>query len=109
MHVTRFNDAEPYAAANHFEMTAMRLQGGDASALEDFWVGLSTFLPGGGASWGSSPTAKVYMVLTGHVSVKFADKEIELGPNDSLYLEPNEERSVLNKRNVAATMVVIST
>lgn len=109
MKVTLFKDAEPYAAKNHFEMTAMRLQGGDASPLEDFWVGMSTFLPGGGADWGSSPTGKVYMVITGHVSVKFNDQEIELGPNDSLYLEPNEERSVLNKRNEAATMIVVST
>lgn len=109
MQVTRFDAAKPYNAKNHFAMTAMRLQGGDTTDCEDFWVGLSTFLPGGGADWGGSPTGKVYVVVSGHVTVKNANEEIELGPMDSIYLEPNEERSVLNKRNQAATMLVVST
>lgn len=108
MHVTKFDTAKPYDAKNHFAMTAMRLQGGDVSPVEDFWVGLSTFLPGGGADWGASPTVKVYVVVTGHVTVKTATEEVELGPMDSITLDPNEERSVLNKSNHAATMLVVS-
>lgn len=108
MQVTRFDTAKPYDAKNHFGMTAMRLQGEGVSDSKDFWVGLSTFLPGGGADWGSSPTGKVYVVIEGHVSVKNADEEVELGPMDSLYLLPGEERSVLNKTNKAATMIVVS-
>lgn len=108
MQVTRFNTAKPYDAKNHFAMTAMRLQGGGITDCEDFWVGLSTFLPGGGADWGSAPTGKVYVVVEGHVSVKTADEEIELGPMDSVFIAPNEERSVLNKTNKAATMIVVS-
>ena len=109
MQVTRFDKAKPYDAKNHFAMTAIRLQGGDATDSEDFWVGHSTFLPGGGTEWGSSPTSKVYVVIDGYMSVKTAKEEVELGPMDSIYLEPNEERSILNKRNQVALMLVIST
>lgn len=108
MHVTRFDTAKPYDAKNHFAMTAMRLQGGEASPLDDFWVGLSTFLPGGGADWGSSPTPKVYVVVEGHVTVKTETEEVELGPMDSIALDADEARSVLNKSNRAATMLVVS-
>ena len=108
MQVTRFDTAKPYAAAKHFDMSAMRLQGGDVSDSKDFWVGFSTFLPGGGAEWGSSPTGKVYVIIEGSVSVKTAKDEVELGPMDSVYIPPNEERSVLNKTNRAATMIVVS-
>lgn len=108
MHVTKFDTAKPYDTRGHFAMTAMRLQGGDISDCKDFWVGLSTFLPAGGAEWDSSPTEKVYVVVTGEVHVKFKDKEVVLGPMDSLYIEPNEERSLVNKSNHVATMLVVS-
>lgn len=108
MQVTKFKSAKAYDAAKHFAMTAMRLQGGDVTDSQDFWVGLSTFLPGGGAEWGSSPTGKVYVVIEGTVSVKNSTEEVDLGPMDSVYIPPNEERSVLNKTNFAATMLVVS-
>ena len=108
MQVTRFDMAKPYDAKNHFDMTAMRLQGIDATDCEDFWVGHSTFLPGGGTEWGSSPTSKVYVIVDGYMSVKTDNEEVELGPMDSIYLEPNEERSIQNKRDQVATMLVIS-
>ena len=49
MKVTRFEDAKPYAAPNHFEMRSLRLQGFEAGGPEKFWTGMSHFLPGGGA------------------------------------------------------------
>ncbi|MGC6499958.1 MAG: cupin domain-containing protein [Henriciella sp.] len=108
MQVTLFDTAVPYDAAKHFDMTAMRLQGGDVTDSKDFWVGLSTFLPGGGAEWGSSPTGKVYVVVEGRITVTTKDDEAELGPMDSVFIAANEERSVLNKTNRAATMIVVS-
>ena len=108
MQVTKFDSAKPYDARGHFGMTAMRLQGGDITECADFWVGLSTFLPGGGAEWGSGPTGKVYVVVEGAVTVKTETDEVELGPMDSVFIEPNEKRSVLNQSNHAATMLVVS-
>jgi len=108
MRVTKAESANAYEAAKHFGMTAMRLQGGDASECEAFWVGLSTFLPGGGAEWSASPTEKVYVVVEGAVTVKTEGGEAELGPLDSCYLAPNEGRSVVNRSHRPAIMIVIS-
>ncbi len=108
LQVTRFNDAKPYDAKKHFGMTAMRLQGGGVSDLEDYWVGFSTFLPGGGAEKSSAPTAKVYVVLDGEITVTTAEGDTVLGKFDSCYLPPNTERSIENKTNNAVQMLVIS-
>ena len=49
MHITRHAQAAPYNALGHFNMVGLRLQGMEASPSQHFWVGLSTFLPQGGA------------------------------------------------------------
>lgn len=108
MTVKRFDDAKPYSVGGHFDMVAMLLQGKDATPLESFWVGMSTFLPGGGAEWGSADNSKVYVVIEGTMTVKDNDGEFELGPNDSLYLKPGYEREIINKTNYPVRMLVIS-
>lgn len=108
LEVTRFNDAKAYEARNHFAMSAMRLQGQGVSNLEDYWVGFSTFLPGGGADKGSAPTGKVYVVLDGEITVTTAEGDTVLGKYDSCYLPPNLERAILNTTNHPAQMLVIS-
>jgi hypothetical protein len=50
---------KPYGAAKHFNMTAMRLQGKEESGLQKFWMGLSYFLPGGGAEWAYEDTRSI--------------------------------------------------
>ena len=56
-------DCKPYDAAKHFNMTAIRLQGKEESGTQKFWMGMSHFLPGGGADYDESPTEKIYFVL----------------------------------------------
>lgn len=100
----------PYDAPNHFKMTAMRLMGKEESGSQKFWMGMSHFLPGGGADYDyeTSPTEKVYFVLEGEVVVYTKDKEkIVLKKNDSLFIGPNEGRSVMNETNMPASMLVI--
>ena len=54
-------DLKPYNAPGHFNMVAMRIHGKEETGAEKFWIGVSTFLPGGGAAWDeSSPQEKVY-------------------------------------------------
>ena len=108
MKVTRWKEAKQYAAKGHFGMVAFRLQGGDASQTQNFWVGLSQFLPAGGAEKGASPSEKVYVVLEGEVTIVTKDGEMVLGPLDSCLLAANEERSVANRSNNIARMLVIS-
>ena len=49
MHIKRFDDAEPYTAPNHFACHGLRLQGFEEGGPTNQWVGLSQFLPAGGA------------------------------------------------------------
>ena len=103
----RLEQVKPYEAAKHFNMTALRLHGKEETGSQKFWVGLSHFLPGGGAEYSESPTEKVYFVLEGEVTVKTKEEETTLGPWDSVYIAPNEGREILNKTNKPASMLVI--
>lgn len=107
MKVTRFAEARPYDAPNHYEMRALRLQGFELGGPELFWTGLSHFLPGGGAGPDASPLEKVYVVLAGEVTVRTADQEVVLGPKDSCCIPGGEIREVKNLGNDIATMLVV--
>jgi uncharacterized cupin superfamily protein len=107
MEVTRLADAMPYEAPKHFDMRGLRLQGFDASGAENFWVGLSNFLPGGGAELDATPLEKVYVVVDGEVVVKTDDGETKLRRYDSCRLAPGEARSLVNDTNLPALMLVI--
>jgi quercetin dioxygenase-like cupin family protein len=107
MKAMKFSDVKEYQAAKHFKMTAHRLQGKEETGVSKFWLGLSHFLPGGGAEFDASPTEKVYFVLEGEVTVKTQKEEIVLKPWDSVYIGPNEGREVINKTNMPASMLVI--
>jgi mannose-6-phosphate isomerase-like protein (cupin superfamily) len=107
MQVTRLHEARAYDAPKHVEACTLRLQGFDASDARRFWVGLSHFLPGGGAEWDATPLEKVYVVLDGEVTVTTRDGDVTLGPLDSCYLAPGEGRSVVNPGNRPASMLVV--
>jgi mannose-6-phosphate isomerase-like protein (cupin superfamily) len=105
------SQVKPYSAMKHFNMAALRLQGKEESGLQKFWMGVSYFLPGGGAEWAyeDNPSEKVYLVLEGEITVKNKTEEITLGPMDSLYLAPNEGREIINKTNQPVKMLVVIT
>lgn len=103
-------DVKQYEAAGHFAMTAMRLSGKEETGAAKFWVGLSHFLPGGGAEMAGSATEKYYYVLEGEITVVKEDNtEITLKKSDSIFIGPNEKRAIINKTNLpASTLVVIN-
>ncbi len=76
MHVTRIQQAKPYDAKLHHVMTALQLQGGAASETKQFTLGLSHFLPGGGAEASASNTEKIYLVISGEVTIVTAAGEV---------------------------------
>ena len=51
MKKVELKDVKPYQALKHFNMTALRLHGKEETGSQKFWMGLSHFLPGGGAKW----------------------------------------------------------
>jgi quercetin dioxygenase-like cupin family protein len=88
----------------------MRIHGKEETGAEKFWMGLSTFLPGGGAEYAyeDNPLEKVYYVLEGEIVV--TDKEgnrYEIHKNESISFAPNEGRYLINESNRPATMLVI--
>jgi quercetin dioxygenase-like cupin family protein len=107
MKVTRFEDARPYVAPNHFEMRSLRLQGFEERGPVKFWTGLSHFLPGGGAGPDASPLEKVYVVLAGELTVKASGDEVLLRAMDSCCIPGHEVREVRNNGNHVATMLVV--
>jgi len=101
-------DAKSYDAPGHFGNTAIRLHHKDTTGSQYFHVGLSYFLPGGGAEMSTSEFDRVYYVISGTITVTGEDgKEIELEPTDSLFIATGERRSVLNKTNEPVTMLVV--
>ena len=107
MQVTRIKDANPYDAAKHYKMEALRLQGLEATDVESFSCGLSYFQPGGGAERSCSQNEKVYVVLGGEITVITDEGEETLGYLDSCYIAPGEYRSVENRSDEVATMLVM--
>lgn len=108
MQVTRIADASTYEAPGHFGMSALRLQGYEPGGSPEFWVGLSHFLPGGGATRSASALSRVYVVLDGELTVATdEEEEVVLARYDSVYVAGGESRTVSNRTNLPASMLVI--
>ena len=103
------NDVKPYAAPGHFDMVAMRLSGKEETGAGRFWVGLSHFLPGGGAEWAyeDNPNEKFYWVLSGEMTVRTKTETYKIGPNEGIFMGPNEGREIRNETNLPVTMLVV--
>src|SRR5260370_11997320 len=106
MEVKRFGEAKAYAAPNHRSYASLRLFGLDAGGPKQFVVGLSHFLPGGGAGPDASPTEKVYVVLSGELTVIAAGKETVLKANDSSSTAPTDQRTTINPPTDVLTMTL---
>ena len=106
MLVKRFSEAKGYEAPNHRNYTSLRLFGAEAGGSLQLVVGVSHFLPGGGAGPDASPPEKVYVVLSGELTVIVDGKETVLKPLDSCFIGPNERREIINRGNDVVTMLV---
>jgi glyoxylate utilization-related uncharacterized protein len=108
MQITRLADAKRYDAPKHFDMRSLRLQGLGASAADFAWVGLSYFLPGGGAEIDAGATGKIYVVLEGVVTIILGEGVTHaLSSLDSCFIPAGEARAIRNEGNVVATMLVV--
>jgi quercetin dioxygenase-like cupin family protein len=107
MRVTRHATAPGYQAAAHHGVATLRLQGHEAGPTDRFWVGLSYYLPGGGADETPAAEETVYVVLDGSLVVQAEGKEEELGPLDSVHLPKGTVRRVDNRSARPATLLVI--
>ena len=108
MQITRFAEARRYDAPKHFAMRSLRLQGLEATSADFAWVGLSHFLPGGGAEMDAGMLGKIYVVLEGEVTLDLADGSTQvLAKFDSCFIPAGEARAIRNAGNAVATMLVV--
>ena len=105
MHVKRFADAKPYEAPNHRGVVSLRLQGHEPGGPTNHWVGLSQYLPGGGAGPDATPFERVYVILDGEMTLIVEGKETVLGKYDSCTIPAGEVREIVNRSNHAATLL----
>jgi hypothetical protein len=85
----------------------LRLQAFEPDGPKNQWVGISHFLPGGGARPDPSPFEKVYVRLVGSVTVIIHGVEFVLSPMDSCTVAHNEVREIVNHQNNVATTLVV--
>ena len=106
MQVKRFSDVKQYSAPNHRACSTLRLFGAEAGGTKSLVVGMTHFLPGGGAGPDASPPEKVYFVLTGELTVIVDGKETVLKQNDSCVIGSNEMREIINRGNEVCSILV---
>jgi glyoxylate utilization-related uncharacterized protein len=105
-----FADMKKYGTPpKHVNVVSGRFQGEAETGLKSFWMGMSHYLPGGGVEFSGADSGeeKVYFVLEGEITVESETEKHVLGPRDSLYIGPNEGRSITNATSKPATMLVI--
>jgi glyoxylate utilization-related uncharacterized protein len=108
MDIVRLADARAYVAPKHHDMRALRLQGLAASSADFGWVGLSYFLPGGGAEMDAGALGKIYVVLDGEITIELGDGDTQvLRKLDSCFIPAGEAREIRNAGNALATMLVV--
>ena len=108
MKLIKKDDGEIYEAKRHFGYWAMRkvVPERDSKRLN---IGLSHFLPQGGAEMSSSPLERVYYCIAGSLLVKGKAEEHLLEPGDLLYIAAGEEREFQAQGTEPATILVIMT
>ena len=108
MKVTRLEEAVKYSPPKHTATChAMWLQHRSMGCEAPYWVGCSYYLPGAKAERDASPLDKIYIILEGELTVETEGETVKLGPMDSVYIGPNENREVRNETNSVATMLVV--
>jgi len=107
MRVTRSAEAPAYTAPLHRDVGTVRLQGHEAGPTRKFWVGLSTYHPGGAAEKAPTREETVYVVLDGELVAAAAGQAVTMCPFDSVHFAKGEERTVENQSGKDAVLLVI--
>ncbi len=106
MNLTRVTEAPAYTAPLHQDVSCVRLQGHEASCTERFWVGMSVYHPGGIAESAPAKEETVYVVLDGELVVIADGAETVLGRHDSMHFAKGEVRSIQNRSDRDALLLV---
>lgn len=106
MKVTRAIEAKQYEAAGHYDVRTLRLH--NAADIENGKVtlGISHFLPGGGAEFAKAPAELLYYIVSGEMTVTTETDTFVLKAGDSIHFAEGEGRESKNNTVYPATMLV---
>ena len=106
--ITMKNEATKYEAPGHFECLTTRLHNPDDVNDGTIVMGLSHFLPGGGANMAPARFEMVYYIQKGEMTVTLDDgKEYVLHAGDSLHFGPGTGRACKNTGVECAEMITV--
>jgi quercetin dioxygenase-like cupin family protein len=108
MKMTRLADAKPYEAPGHYDMRALRLHNKDDVTNGEITLGLSYFLPGGGAAYGKAPIELIYYIIDGEMTIKTDEETYILQAGDSIHFAVGDGREPVNNTNRPASMLVVA-
>lgn len=106
MNLTRVAEAPTYVAPGHHGVCTSRLQGLEAGHTDRFSVGVSLYHPGGFAEMAPTREETIYVLLAGELVVTTEESETVLGRLDSIRLAKGEVRSVHNRSDHVALLMV---
>jgi quercetin dioxygenase-like cupin family protein len=106
MKLVKVGEGTPYEAPHHFRFWGIKKINPETDS-KNVTIGVSHFLPGGGAEMSSSPQERAYFCIRGNVTVKGKSGEYQLEEGDVIYIAPNEERSFQVTNTQTATLLVI--
>jgi quercetin dioxygenase-like cupin family protein len=108
MKLVKKGAGEPYEAKRHFNCWSIhKLNPGEDSQRLN--IGLSHFLPNGGAEMSASTMERAYFLTSGSMLIKGEAEEYTLEPGDLLYIAAGEEREIQVVGAEPATILVIMT
>ena len=105
--VTKANEAVRYDPPGHFDVRCTNLHQPDHVDNGEISLGLSHFLPGGGADMAPCPYEMFYYIVSGEMTVTTGDGEQHvLHAGDTIHYAKGCERGILNTGIVVAQMLV---
>ena len=105
--ITKANESYKYEAPGHFDVRTTRLHDADDVGGQ-ITLGLSHFLPGGGAEMAVAQRELVYYIIEGEMTVTTDDGvDTVLHKGDSVHIGVGQGRSCKNTGIVGSQMLVV--
>lgn len=106
MKVTRANKATRYDAPGHYDVRTLRLHNPDDVQDGKITLGISHFLPNGGAEFAKAPVELLYYIISGEMTIKTEKDIFVLKAGDSIHFAKGEGRESTNNTLHPAKMLV---
>jgi glyoxylate utilization-related uncharacterized protein len=109
MKIIRKNQMVKYDPRGHYNMLAQRIHNKEISGSEMLTLGLSWFLPGGGAEFSKVAEGMelIYYIVEGIMTLTTDNETVLLDAGDSCFFKSGDGRSIKNESDRPAAMLVI--